>query len=150
MKTSNAKFEQLRGYAQQFNCERHSILMEWRHPPLSLRRATPTLKTLAYDCGNPGQYVCGRNARSAFYLLDRHTLLAMTRGSKCVFLNSLSHPPSCFARHPPPEAVGIQVCHCPPPHTLPLSFPRRREQGLLNSYRGFQTNKTTTHNYTPN
>ena len=25
-----------------------------------------TLKTLSYDCGNPGQYVCGRNARSAF------------------------------------------------------------------------------------
>ena len=28
--------------------------------PLSLRRSTPTLKTLAYDCGNPVQYVCGR------------------------------------------------------------------------------------------
>ena len=27
--------------------------------PLSLRRATPTLETLAYDCGNPVQYVCG-------------------------------------------------------------------------------------------
>ena len=24
------------------------------------------MKTLAYDCGNPGQYVCGRYARSAF------------------------------------------------------------------------------------
>ena len=32
--------------------------------PLSLRRATPTLETLAYDCGNPGQYVCGRYART--------------------------------------------------------------------------------------
>ena len=28
---------------------------------LSLRRTTPTLKTLAYDCGNPVQYVCGRS-----------------------------------------------------------------------------------------
>ena len=35
VKTSNAKFEQLRGYAQQFNCERHSILMEWRHPVMN-------------------------------------------------------------------------------------------------------------------
>ena len=46
-----------------------------------------------------------------FYLLDRHALLAMTRGSKRVFLNALPHPPSCFARHPPPPqgAVGILV-----------------------------------------
>ena len=28
-----------------------------------------------------------------FYLLDRHALLAMTMGSKCVFLNSLTTPP---------------------------------------------------------
>ena len=27
-----------------------------------------------------------------FYLLDRHALLAMTMGSKCVFLNSLTTP----------------------------------------------------------
>ena len=32
---------------------------------LSLRRATPTFSTLAYDCGNPVQYVCGRNARTS-------------------------------------------------------------------------------------
>ena len=29
-------------------------------------------------------------ARSAFYLLDRHALLAMTMGSKCFFLKSLT------------------------------------------------------------
>ena len=27
-----------------------------------------------------------------FYLLDRHALLAMTMGSKCIFLNSLTTP----------------------------------------------------------
>ncbi len=84
-----------------------------------------------------------------FYLLDRHASLAMTRGSKCTFLNSLTtpgcahpsnggelgtfhrgikfpstegwhevpgwslfpHPPSCSARHPPPEVVGILDRH---------------------------------------
>ena len=35
------------------------------------------LKTLAYDCGNPVQYVCGRMPAVLFYLLDRHALLAM-------------------------------------------------------------------------
>ncbi len=39
-----------------------------------------TLETLAYDCGNPGQYVCGRSPAALFYLLDRHASLAMTRG----------------------------------------------------------------------
>ena len=94
-----------------------------------------TLKTLAYDCGNPVQYVCGHLPAVLFYLLDRHALLAMTMGSKCVFLNSLTTPgcahpsnggklvprqevpampagwslcptPSCFAC-PPPKAVSI-------------------------------------------
>ena len=51
-----------------------------------------TLKTLAYDCGNPVQYVCGRSPAVLFYLLDRHALLAMTMGSKYVFLNSLTTP----------------------------------------------------------
>ena len=50
------------------------------------------METLAYDCGNPVQYVCGRYARSTFYLLYRHALLAMTMGTKCVFLKSLTTP----------------------------------------------------------
>ena len=50
------------------------------------------MKTLAYDCGNPVQYVCGHLPAVLFYLLDRHALLAMTMGSKCVFLNSLTTP----------------------------------------------------------
>ena len=62
------------------------------HSSLSLRRATPTLETLAYDCGNPVQYVCGHSPAVLFYLLDRHALLAMTRGSNCVFLKSLTTP----------------------------------------------------------
>ena len=32
------------------------------------------MKTLAYDCGNPVQYVCGRMPAVLFYLLDRHAL----------------------------------------------------------------------------
>ena len=36
-----------------------------------------------------------------FYLLDRHALLAMTMGSKCVLLNSLTTPD------------GLIVYHCP-------------------------------------
>ena len=87
-----------------------------------------TLKTLAYDCGNPVQYVCGRYARSAFYLLDRHALLAMTMGSKCFFLKSLTivaPPPDGLTTDTPPPwnhprklclrgarwAVGILVFH---------------------------------------
>ena len=50
------------------------------------------MKTLAYDCGNPVQYVCGRMPAVLFYLLDRHALLAMTMGSKCGFLGSLTTP----------------------------------------------------------
>ena len=57
-----------------------------------VRSVRSTLETLAYDCGNPVQYVCGRMPAVLFYLLDRHALLAMTRGSKCVFLNSLTTP----------------------------------------------------------
>ena len=37
------------------------------------------MKTLAYDCGNPVQYVCGRPPAVLFYLLDRHASLAMTK-----------------------------------------------------------------------
>ena len=62
-----------------------------------------TLKTLAYDCGNPVQYVCGRMPAVLFYLLDRHALLAMTMGAKCVFLHSLTTPRRSGDRHPPPE-----------------------------------------------
>ena len=51
------------------------------------------METLAYDCGNPVQYVCGRMPAVLFYLLDRHALLAMTMGSKCGFLGSLTTPP---------------------------------------------------------
>ena len=51
-----------------------------------------TLKTLAYDCGNPVQYVCGHSPAVLFYLLDRHALLAMTMGSNGIFLNALTTP----------------------------------------------------------
>ena len=65
-----------------------------------------------------------------FYLLDRHALLAMKMGSKCVFLNSLTTP-GCA--HPSnggelgtyrrglkfPSAEGCRLCrrggHCAPP-----------------------------------
>ena len=35
----------------------------------------------------------GETPAVLFYLLDRHALLAMTMGTKCVFLNALPHPP---------------------------------------------------------
>ena len=70
-----------------------------------------TLKTLAYDCGNPVQYVCGHSPAVLFYLLDRHALLAMTMGSKCIFLYSLTTPRRSNDRHPPPKAVGILIFH---------------------------------------
>ena len=50
-------------------------------------------KTLAYDCGNPVQYVCGHSPAVLFYLLDRHALLAMTMGSKGINANSLTTLP---------------------------------------------------------
>ena len=71
----------------------HSDISLFGHTlPCHCEGVRSTLKTLSYDCGNPVQYVCGRNARSAFYLLDRHALLAMTMESKCIFLNSLTTP----------------------------------------------------------
>ena len=51
------------------------------------------MKTLAYDCGNPVQYVCGHSPAVLFYLLDRHALLAMTMGSKGIISHSLTNPP---------------------------------------------------------
>ena len=68
-----------------------------------------TLKTLAYDCGNPVQYVCGRYARSTFYLLDRHALLAMTKGKR-VFLTSLTPPRRAKRDTPPPWNHPRKLC----------------------------------------
>ena len=61
-------------------------------PPCHCEGVRSTLKTLACDCGNPVQCVCGRMPAVLFYLLDRHALLAMTGGRKCVFLNALTTP----------------------------------------------------------
>ena len=47
------------------------------------------LKTLSYDCGNPVIICLRASARSAFYLLDRHAPLAMTKGSKHTIPRSL-------------------------------------------------------------
>ena len=51
------------------------------------------MKTLAYDCGNPVQYVCGHSPAVLFYLLDRHAPLAMTKGTKWIIPYSLTTPP---------------------------------------------------------
>ena len=40
--------------------------------PAVIAKERETLKTLAYDCGNPVQYVCGHSPAVLFYLLDRH------------------------------------------------------------------------------
>ena len=72
------------------------------HSPLSLRRSTINVENVGVRLWQSSAICLRANARSVFYLLDRHALLAMTRGSKGVFLNSLPHPPSCSARHPPP------------------------------------------------
>ena len=63
-----------------------------------------TLKTLAYDCGNPVQYVCGQTPAVLFYLLDRHAPLAMTKGSNSPSTHHSYH--SC-ARGPHKH---IRVC----------------------------------------
>ena len=57
-----------------------------------------TLKTLAYDCGNPVQYVCGHSPAVLFYSLDRHAPLAMTKGTKWLIPQSLTTPAA--SRHP--------------------------------------------------
>ena len=75
-------------------CGGHSGAVMFGHTlPCHCEGVRSTLETLAYDCGNPGQYVCGRSPAALFYLLDRHASLAMTRGSKGVFLNALTTPP---------------------------------------------------------
>ena len=80
-----------------------------------------TLKTLAYDCGNPVQYVCGRNARTSLSFPrpgPGHVPPLQWRGTKYVPSRGkvplcggvpqrggvviVPHPPSCSARHPPP------------------------------------------------
>ena len=51
-------------------------------------------------------------------------------GSKCIFLNSLPHPPSREARHPPPQngAAGILLGYCS--HTLSSVIPAQAGIGL--------------------
>ena len=51
---------------------------------------------------------------------------------------------------PAPKMVRWAFCLVIARALSPLSFPRRREQGLLNSYRRFRNNKNTTQNYHPN
>ena len=48
-----------------------------------------------------------------FYLLDRHALLAMTNGSKCVFLNSLTTPVAQSATPPRPVGGGHRGAFIP-------------------------------------
>ena len=70
-----------------------------------------TLKTLSYDCGNPVIICLRAFARSAFllfYLLDRHAPLAMTKGTKCLILHSLTTPSQPPTRH---VARGPVSCH---------------------------------------
>ena len=45
-----------------------------------------------------------------FYLLDRHALLAMTIGTKCVFLNALPPPPQNAAAAAEPLLAKIINC----------------------------------------
>ena len=99
------------------------------------------METLAYDCGNPVQYVCGRMPAVLFYLLDRHALLAMTMGSKCIFLKSLTTPAlratppqrgtySATERTKFPSIGGVSAGrggYCtPPPDGLTTATPRQR------------------------
>ena len=51
-----------------------------------------TLKTLAYDCGNPGQYVCGRYARSAFLFTGSPRFARDDKGEEVFFLEFSDHP----------------------------------------------------------
>ena len=104
-----------------------------------------TLKTLAYDCGNPVQYVCGHSpAVLFFYLLDRHALLAMTMGSKWIITHSLTTPgcahpsnggePGTYRRGIKfPSAEGWRLCrrggHCAPPPVVLCTTPPARGGG---------------------
>ena len=51
-----------------------------------------TLKTLSYDCGNPGQYVCGRMPAVLFLFTGSPRFARDDNGSKCVFLGLSDHP----------------------------------------------------------
>ena len=52
----------------------------------------------------------GETPAVLFYLLDRHALLAMTMGTKCVFLNSLTTPPQNAAAAAEPLLAKIINC----------------------------------------
>ena len=57
------------------------------------------MKTLSYDCGNPGYNMsAGGCPQCFFYLLDRHASLAMTKGTKRLIPQSLTTPAA--SRHP--------------------------------------------------
>ena len=67
-------------------------------PPCHCEGVRSTLKTLSYDCGNPVIICLRAFARSAFYSLDRHASLAMTRGTNCPIPRFLCHS-RVFSRH---------------------------------------------------
>ena len=83
--------------------------------PLSLRRSTINVENVVVRLWQSSA-ICLRAITPAvlFYLLDRHALLAMTMGSKGVFLTALPHPPSHKVRHPPPRTTHANyVCAGP-------------------------------------
>ena len=92
-----------------------------------------TLKTLAYDCGNPVQYVCGHSPAVLFYLLDRHASLAMTKGSK--------YPSPHFLCHS--RARGPRKYEC-------ICGVDKAGIGSIKLCHGLQINKNTTQSYSPN
>ena len=119
----------------------HSDISLFGHTlPCHCEGVRSTLETLAYDCGNPVQYVCGRYARSAFLFTGSprfaRALLAMTMESKCIFLNSLTTPgcahPSNGGELVPRQDEGkVPLCGGVArsagvvivPHPLPLVIP---------------------------
>ena len=94
------------------------------------------MKTLAYDCGNPVQYVCGRMPAVLFLFTGSprsfHSL-AMTKGTKWLIPQSLTTPAA--SRHP---SNGGELGSS----RRGVSYPLRRMGVLLPSRRGLSSSSS--------
>ena len=96
---------------------------------LVIAKERETLKTLAYDCGNPVLICLRAFARSAFLFTGSprsfHSL-AMTKGTKWIIPHSLTTPSA--SRHP---SNGGELGTFPPRNKVPLCGGVARSAGVV-------------------
>ena len=104
-------------------CGGHSGAVMFGHTlPCHCEGVRPTLKTLAYDCGNPVQCVCGRYARSTFLFTGSPRFARDDNGDEVRVLECSTPPPVAQSATPPAKGGGHSDISLYA-HPLPLVIP---------------------------